>query len=252
MKKVANTLKSFLTGKFRDSLTARMKANMAEQEEKIRNGLRQIDEINLSGSYSEAQKREMILNVRKTLRKLEDRKAYFYKRIQSLKKIDTIDFESLLKKNPKYDGLYIDEQNRLNLYTKMLRDDGRFIGKFRLCIFEDQSCGLKFRAVNLDWHNRGNDHWAISGFVCCLGEWQMDFERALWSGSINEFFDTFIHYIELSPCDHTYFNESKDDWYDGRVKRTKKQSEEYREKNIERISDEDDDDEDDYEEDDYI
>ncbi len=235
MRKV-DTISAFILGKFGTGLSSVMRTKMLEQETKIKDAIRQISELDVARGLTDLQRESGIDGLRRSLRRLEDRKAYYYKKIQSLKNIDSGDFEKLLKKNPKYDYYFIDKQGRLNIYTKTLKDGARNIGKFRVCIFDNQETGVNFKALNLSYHTRSYDHWAISSLRCCMGEWAPDFEKSLWSGDIPEFFNLFVHYIEMSPAAGTYFGESKNDWYKDRLKRSTKTSEKYREMDIELIS----------------
>ena len=235
MKKGEDTISSFVTGKFRDSCTIRMRVRMESEENNIRNTIAEINRLPTVTSYTAAQKEDKIEAYKKSLRRLEDRKAFYYKRIKSLENIKPNDFETLLKKNPKYDGFSIDDKGRLSLYTTMLKDGVKSIGRFRLIIWPDQSSSLTFRAVNLDYHRGELNHWAVNSFTCCLGEWQMDFEGTLWMGDIPKFFELFTHYIELSPQDNTYT--TKEDWYENREKRSSAESKSLKEDSFERFRD---------------
>lgn len=230
-KAVTNDLSSFVTGKFRDNLIKFLEGKRDSEERNIQSSLKNIQDLHLQGCDEED---EEVESYRRAIRKYEDRKMGFVKKIQKMKSFDPTEFEKELKKNDRYDGMFVGEDNRLSLYTKTLKDGAHVLGKYRICISPDQSYGLNFDVVNLNYHHGALQHWAINGTKCCLGEWDPDFKDALFSGDIPRFFSLVIHYITLSPEQNTYT--TKERWYEDRRRRPKTESEKLRTADIERIS----------------
>ena len=230
MRKSPDTsISSFVNKKFVPSLIEFVKRNMESEEQNIQRSIKALQTIPLS--YSKTQKEETVASQSRAIRRYEDRKSYYYKKIQALKSLDPSVFEDLLEKNDKYDGYYVDDQGRLNLYTKILKDGSKNIGRFRICISDNQSVSAReYWVMNLDYRYNNLHHWAIDNMRCCTGEWEIDFQRVMQEGNIPEFFNLMIYYITLSPETHTYT--TKDNWYSGKRKIPSAKSKKLRTMNI--------------------
>ena len=231
MRKGEDTIESFVKAEFKDSLIKLLNVKMKAEEANIKKGIDEIGRILGTSSYSKSQKEQAVESLKRSIRRYEDRKSYFVKKIRLVKNQDYSVFESILKKNSVYDGFEIDSNGYLNLYTKMLKDGARNIGQFRFCLLKSPAVsGLGWRAINLTWRNGCLDHWAINEGRCCTGEWELDFQKCLYEADIPAFFNLMIHYITLSPEEHTYT--TKKDWYEHRKKFSKEDSDKLRSMNI--------------------
>lgn len=234
VRKADSSIISFVNGPFKSKSIDRLEKERQSSKNNAIYYLKQIKEWEVSKNPAQVIASN-VTDLEKAIRKAEDRANSYAKKIKEIEDLDPSGFEEEIRKNPMLEDLEVDEKGRLNFYTKMLKDGSHNIGRFRICIYPDQSSGLYFRVVNLDYRYENLCHWAISNTVCCLGEWEIDFKNTLSKGDLPTFFSVVVHYITLSPERNTYCK--KEDWYGGRTKLSKEVSDRLRSFDMSRIGD---------------
>lgn len=209
------------------------KTIMKLQNQKITSAESRIDKLNeefikvekvKSDKIDGISKEKILSDLGSKLRKESDTVRKHKKSLVSYMSTDAEMILSNLEKHSFFTGLIADNvTGELNLYTKTIKYSRNNIGRFRIVLHSSEHSFIK--VVNLDYNHNGYDkeHWAISQFQPCYGEWQDEISRLSIEGNIFEIFQMMILYISTSGHDHAYMK--REDYFEGREKLSKEDSE---------------------------
>lgn len=195
------------------------------QKQKISAGKTRIAMLTDELSSAEKSKNEpLFLDIGKKIRSTENLMRRSTKIIEQINNTKFSELLSRLEKHSRFDGAVPDlKTGDLNLYSKSLKYGSLGLGRFRFVLNNKDHCFISVVALDYDVDGSSYQHWAVSGYTPCWGQWGEDVTKLTNEGDIYHLFDFLVIYLSTSPEQHTYMKIK--DYKDRRVKLTKEQSE---------------------------